>query len=89
MVPLDACIFDGETPQPLARIHMSDWDEAADGPPPPTVTPTTPVLRGDEPDIDEQAQVYRRHFRQAAELRASGQSPSVGVSNCWTECEKL
>jgi hypothetical protein len=75
MVPVDACVFRGDMPHPLARIHMSDWDDKADGAPPPVDPPDTPVLRGDEPDINIKAEVYRRHFRDAAEHRA----PRVGV----------
>ena len=35
MVPSGACDLDAPSLSPLARIYMHDWDEKADGPPPP------------------------------------------------------
>ena len=35
MVPSGACGLDAAPLSPLARIYMHDWDEKADGPPPP------------------------------------------------------
>ena len=77
MVPTDSCVLHvrSELPPLLARIYMNDWDEATDGPPPPVVPSALPVVRADEPDYNEKAEVYREHFRNAkVELPRQGRS---------------